>query len=38
MENFSQTEDLYEDELDEYDDYKGQIDDYLFFDEIREEH
>jgi len=38
MENFTLTEDLYMDGLQEYNDLKNQIDNYLFFDPIREPH
>jgi len=38
MENFTLTEELYMDGLQEYNDLKNQIDDYLFFDPIREPH
>ena len=38
MELFNETENLYGGEKEDYDDLKGQIDEYLFFDEIREEH
>jgi hypothetical protein len=38
MENFTLTEDLYAEGLEGYNDLKNQIDDYLFFDPIREPH
>jgi len=38
MENFTLTEDLYMGGLQDYNDLKNQIDDYLFFDPIREPH
>lgn len=38
MENFSMMEGLYQIGLGEYEDLKDQIDEYMFFDEIREEH
>lgn len=38
MENFTLTEDLYAEGLEGYEDLKNQIDDYLFFDPIREPH
>lgn len=38
MENFTVLGELYEELLEEYEEQKGQIDDYLFFDEIREEY
>ena len=38
MELFNETESLYKEEKEEYDGLKGQIDEYLFFDEIREEY
>ena len=38
MENFTAIEDAYAAAVQDYNDYKGQIDEYLFFDEIREPH
>jgi hypothetical protein len=38
MELFNETETLYQGAVGEYTEQKGQIDEYLFFDEIREEH
>ena len=38
MENFSMMEELYQTALEGYEEMKERIDDYTFFDEIREEH
>ena len=38
FENFSMIEEVYEGMLGEYEEQQGQIDEYLFFDEIREPH
>ena len=38
MDLFNQTEDMYNDQLGDYNDYGGQIDEFLFFDPIREPH
>lgn len=38
LENFNQTEALYGDQVGGYNDYKDQIDQFLFFDSIREPH
>lgn len=38
IENFNQTQILYQQQLQGYTDFKNQIDEYLFFDEIREPH
>jgi len=38
MDLFNETEEAYGDEVGSYNDYRGQIDEYWFFDEIREPH